>query len=146
MAPLFIGRASHNKEKDRMKKLENKLQVRSELVHLEQINIEHCSPTRTIPITIYRFISVTVYQLRTNFRQFFMTAPNKFQDFKSPFSLRKKEQAEAGRSPALLAVRYRYGGFAYPPGILEAVFTHKLKEKRILGSIPYNWIIVRYFG
>ena len=54
--------------------------------------------------------------------------------------MEEKEQAEAGRSPALLALRYRYGGFAYPPGILEVVFNHETKEKRILGSIPYNWI------
>ena len=61
----------------------------------------------------------------------------------SPFLSRKeKEQAEAGRSPALLALRYRYGGFAYPPGILEAVFTREIKEKRILGSILYIWITI----
>jgi hypothetical protein len=35
-----------------------------------------------------------------------MTATGKFRDFKSPFSEWKKEQAEAGRSPALLALRY----------------------------------------
>jgi hypothetical protein len=45
------------------------------------------------------------------------------------------EQAEAGRSPALLALRYRYGGFAYPPGILIAVFNCKTKRKRILRGI-----------
>ncbi len=66
-----------------------------------------------------------------------MTASNKFQDFNRPFSEGKKEQAEAGRSPALLALRYRYGGFAYPPGILEAVFNREINEKRILGSILY---------
>jgi hypothetical protein len=69
-----------------------------------------------------------------------MTGQNKLPKFISPFFGGKKEQAEAGRSPALLALRYRYGGFAYPPGILEAVFNSRVKEKRILGGILYIWI------
>lgn len=69
-----------------------------------------------------------------------------YRDIQLSLCEKHKEQAEVGQSPTLLALRYRYGGFAYPPGILEVVFTHKLKEKRILGSMPYNWIIVRYFG
>jgi hypothetical protein len=51
-------------------------------------------------------------------------------------SRNRKEQAEAGRSPALLALRF--GGFAYPPGILWTALNWKTKENRILGSIPYN--------
>ena len=35
----------------------------------------------------------------------------------SPF-LKKKEQAEVGQSPTLLALRYRYGGFEYTQSIL----------------------------
>ncbi|PAW92709.1 hypothetical protein CKK33_04040 [Mucilaginibacter sp. MD40] len=64
-----------------------------------------------------------------------MTGQNKLPKFISPFFGGKKEQAEAGRSPALLALRYRYGGFSYPPGILTAVFNTKTKGKRILFGI-----------
>ncbi len=131
---------------NRMKIIGNKLRFRSAPVRSNRVRSEIVTPEGAITITIYRSISVAIYQLRTNFRQFFMTASNKFRDFKCPFSAGKKEQAEAGRSPALLALRYRYGGFAYPPGILEAVFTHKIKEKRILGSILYNWITINSFG
>nr|WP_294790074.1 hypothetical protein [uncultured Mucilaginibacter sp.] len=37
----------------------------------------------------------------------------------------------------------RYGGFAYPPGILSAFFKCEIKENRILGSIRSSWIIVQ---
>jgi hypothetical protein len=81
------------------------------------------TPADTISKTSYYSISVAIYQLRTNFRQFFITASNKFQDFKSPFSLRKKEQAEAGRSPALLAFRYATGVLRILRGYLKWFLT-----------------------
>jgi hypothetical protein len=40
----------------------------------------------------------------------------------------------------LLALRYRYGGFAYPPGILYGVFAGEIKENRILRGILYKQI------
>jgi hypothetical protein len=52
-----------------------------------------------------------------------MTATNKFQDFKCPFSLRKKEQAEAGRSPALLALRFATGFFRILLGYFKRFLT-----------------------
>jgi len=45
--------------------------------------------------------------------------------------------------PCFACPTLRYGGFAYPPGILDDVLTYEIKEKRILGSIPYNWITAK---
>ena len=42
--------------------------------------------------------------------------------------------------PCFACPALRCGGLAYPPGILEDVLTCEIKEKRILGSILYNWI------
>ena len=40
----------------------------------------------------------------------------------------------------MLALRYRYGGFTYPPGILDRVFAGERKENRILRGILYKQI------
>lgn len=133
----FTGRMDRYMKTCRMNVVESKLRFRSAPVLSVRAHSKIETPVDPISITIYHSISVAIYQLRTNFKQFFMPATNRFRDFKSPFSEWKKEQAEVGRSPTLLALRYRYGGFAYPPGILEAVFNCELKEKRILGSILY---------
>ena len=58
------------------------------------------------------------------------------------FFRREKGASGSWAEPCFACPRYRYGGFAYPPGILEAVFNGGIKEKRILGSISYNWIII----
>jgi len=62
-----------------------------------------------------------------------------YTNYNSPF-LKKKEQAEVGRSPTLLALRYRYGGFAYPPGILYPAGRLVAMENRILWGILCHWI------
>ena len=58
-----------------------------------------------------------------------MTAKNKFRDFNCPFSEGKKEQAEAGRSPALLALRFATGVLRILQGYLALFLTVKQKKK-----------------
>ena len=58
----------------------------------------------------------------------------------SPFFRREKGASGSWAEPYFACPTLRYGCFAYPPGILEAVFNARIKEKRILGSILYNWI------
>ena len=58
-----------------------------------------------------------------------MTTSNKFRDLRCPFSEGKKEQAEAGRSPALLALRYAAGVLRILRGYLRPFFTADEKKK-----------------
>jgi hypothetical protein len=67
-----------------------------------------------------------------------MTASNKFQDTKRPFFRRKKGASGSWAEPYFACPTLRYGGFAYPPGILVVVFSREIKEIRILSSIRNN--------
>ena len=63
---------------------------------------------------------------------------------------RVKGASGSWAEPYFACPTLRYGGFAYPPGILYRVFTGKRKEKRIPGGILYNQINtytdIRYYA
>ena len=69
-----------------------------------------------------------------------MIGQNKLPKFKSPFFRREKGASGSWAEPCFACPTLRYGGFAYPPGILEAVFSGELKENRIPSGILYTGI------
>jgi len=66
-----------------------------------------------------------------------MIASNKFRDVKSPFLHGRKGASGSWAEPCFACPALRCGGFAYPPGILEAVLTNGINGKSILGGILY---------
>jgi hypothetical protein len=65
-----------------------------------------------------------------------------FNQFYESFFRREKGASGSWAEPCFACPALRCGGFAYPPGILEAVFNSRIKEKRILGRILYNGITI----
>ncbi|WP_121198359.1 hypothetical protein [Mucilaginibacter gracilis] len=56
------------------------------------------------------------------------------------FSCKRKGASGSWAEPYFACFLRCKKGLAYPPGILKGVFAGERKEKRILGSIPYNQI------
>jgi len=59
---------------------------------------------------------------------------------KRPFLLGRKGASGSWAEPYFACPTLRYGGFAYPPGILYRVFTGKKEEYRIPGGILYRYL------
>lgn len=72
-------------------------------------------------------------------QQLSATAPSGavFKNSTCPFGFAKGASG-SWAEPYFACPTLRYGGFAYPPGILDRVFTGKRKEKRIPGGILYK--------
>lgn len=72
-------------------------------------------------------------------QQFSATAPSVvvFEDSMCPFGFAKGASG-SWAEPYFACPTLRYGGLAYPPGILDRLFTGKRKEKRIPGGILYK--------